>query len=243
MNRIALASDRYRSATITRSKTQTLHELTTRDASPMRTATPTRRYATFAPIHYEPGYAYPLLVWLHGSASNEQELRQVMPLVSMRNYVAVAPARHVAERRATAAVTAGGKRATRSKRPNRASPIASRSPKQRFNIHPDRIFLVGHGSGGTMALRVAWNDPSRFAGVVAINGPLPSRLSPLRRVNELRHVPCLLTTSRDSRAYPADQRLPATCGCCTPPAAPSPCASIPAATASPATCCRTSTAG
>ena len=56
-----------------------------------------------------------------------------------------------------------------------------------------------------MALRTAWSEPKKFAGVVAINGPLPSRLSPMRRVNEIRHVPCLLTTSRDSRAYPADQ--------------------------------------
>jgi phospholipase/carboxylesterase len=30
-------------------------------------------------------------------------------------------------------------------------------------------------------------------------------LSPLRRVNELRRVPCLLTTSRDSQFYPAAQ--------------------------------------
>src|SRR4051794_23350535 len=48
-------------------------------------------YSTFAPIHYEERYAYPLVVWLHDSDSNEQELRQVMPLISMRNYVAIAP--------------------------------------------------------------------------------------------------------------------------------------------------------
>jgi phospholipase/carboxylesterase len=56
-----------------------------------------------------------------------------------------------------------------------------------------------------MALRTAWREPSKYAGVVAINGPLPTRMSPMRRVNELRHVPCLLTTSRDSQSYPSDQ--------------------------------------
>jgi phospholipase/carboxylesterase len=65
---------------------------------------------------------------------------------------------------------------------------------------------------------VAWNNPSRFAGVVAINGPLPSQQSPLRRVNELRQLPCFLATSRDSRSYPAtrvcdDLRLLHTAGC------------------------------
>ena len=56
-----------------------------------------------------------------------------------------------------------------------------------------------------MALRVAWNDPGRFAGVIAINGPLPTRLQPLGRVNELRRVPCLLVSSRDNDTYPASQ--------------------------------------
>jgi len=48
-------------------------------------------HCLFAPIHYEQSYSYPLIVWLHGHASNEQELREVMPLISVRNYIAVAP--------------------------------------------------------------------------------------------------------------------------------------------------------
>ena len=69
-----------------------------------------------------------------------------------------------------------------------------------------------------MALRVAWSDPSRFAGVVAINGALPTRFRPLSRVNELRQLPCFLVTSRDSRFYPTsrvcdDLRLLHAAGC------------------------------
>jgi phospholipase/carboxylesterase len=45
----------------------------------------------FAPLHYEPGYAYPLIVWLHGEGGTENHLRRLMPMVSVRNYVAVAP--------------------------------------------------------------------------------------------------------------------------------------------------------
>ena len=48
-------------------------------------------HAIFAPLHYERGYAYPLIVWLHGQGGNERQLQRIMPLVSMRNYVAVAP--------------------------------------------------------------------------------------------------------------------------------------------------------
>ncbi len=176
-----------------------------------RTAGPS--FSSFTPVHYEAGYAYPLIVWLHSAGGSERELKQVMPLVSMRNYVAVAPASSSAH----------------SRRPWRQAPddieaaaagieyCVSQS-QQEFNIHPRRIFLAGCGRAGTMALRLAWNSPLRFAGVVAINGPLPSRLQPMRRVNELRRVPCLLATSRDHRRYTAsrvcsDLRLLHSAGC------------------------------
>jgi phospholipase/carboxylesterase len=160
--------------------------------------------ATFAPIHYEPGYAYPLVVWLHTSASNERELRQVMPLVSMRNYVAVAPRGTAADPRRRNGFCWRQSRddiEVAESRVARSIAVA----RQRFNIHDERIYLAGCGAGGTMALRIAWNEPTRFAGVVAINGPLPKRLRPMWRVNELRRLPCLLATSRDSRTYPAQR--------------------------------------
>jgi phospholipase/carboxylesterase len=174
-------------------------------------------HATFTPIHYEPNYAYPLLVWLHGHASNEHELRQVMPQISMRNYVAVAPqgpwvsVRNRGQhgwRQASDMIEDAEARV--------ADSIAA--AKRRFNIHPGRIFLAGYGSGGTMAVRVAWNDPGRFAGVASLNGPLPTRRSPLRRVNELRQLPCLLAMARHSEAYPSarvceDLRLLHAAGC------------------------------
>ena len=170
-------------------------------------------YTTFAPIHYEARYSYPLIVWLHSTAGNERELRRVMPLVSMRNYVAVAPCGRSAEQRQ-------GWRQAADQIEVAETRVADcvAAAQHRFNIHPNRIFLAGCGSGGTMALRIAWNDPQRFAGVVAINGPLPTRMHPLRRVNELRRVPCLLATSRDSREYPAsrvchDLRLLHAAGC------------------------------
>jgi phospholipase/carboxylesterase len=161
-------------------------------------------YSTFAPIHYEPGYAYPLVVWLHDSDSNERELSTVMPLVSMRNYVAIAP-RGTCEQKRTHG-RYGWRQSTDAIESAQSRIVECIAvAKERFNIHERRVFLVGRGTGGTMALRTAWREPSKYAGVVAINGPLPTRMSPMRRVNELRHVPCLLTTSRDSQSYPADQ--------------------------------------
>ncbi|MEO7404754.1 MAG: hypothetical protein ABIU95_13885 [Burkholderiales bacterium] len=202
MNRIALATETTLSIP-SPAANDNLHDLIT------RTRRQTHRgfdlpYATFAPIHYEERYAYPLLVWLHGPASNEQELRQVMPLISMRNYVAIAPRGTTEDKKHNGRYgwrqSGEGIEAAHTRIEETIA-----TARERFNIHPDRIFLVGRGSGGTMAVRTAWNDPGKFAGAVAINGPLPTRLSPMRRVNELRRVPCLLTTSRDSQAYPSDQ--------------------------------------
>jgi phospholipase/carboxylesterase len=135
----------------------------------------------------------------------------------MRNYVAIAP-RGTSE---------GSRSRSRFEWCQSAEAIESAharivdcvaAAQERFNIHPDRIFLVGRGSGGTMAFRTAWSDPDRFAGVAAINGPLPSHSSPMRRVNELRHVPCLLATSRNHGSYPSrhvcqDLRLLHSAGC------------------------------
>ncbi|HVT28425.1 MAG TPA: hypothetical protein VHE81_10470 [Lacipirellulaceae bacterium] len=174
-------------------------------------------FATFAPIHYEARYAYPLLVWLHGDDGNELELRQIMPHVSMRNYVAIAPRGTWQNKDSRARFNW---RQTPDTIEHAETQIANciSAAQRRFNIHPKRIFVVGRESGGTMAYRVAWNNPSRFAGVGALHGPLPSQLSPLRRVNELRRLPCLLTTSQDSIAYPEnrvcnDLRLLHSAGC------------------------------
>ena len=174
-------------------------------------------FATFAPIHYEEGYAYPLVVWLHGDAGSEQELRQIMPLVSMRNYVAIAPRGSRPDRQIRGRFDWNQTLDSIECAESRIEESID-AAQRRFNIHPKRIFVVGRDSGGTMAMRVAWNNPTRYAGVAALHGPLPKHSSPLRRVNELRSLPCLLTTSRDSDLYPEarvcdDLRLLHTAGC------------------------------
>ena len=49
-----------------------------------------RSSTAFVPKHYEPRYAYPLLVLFHGRGGDEQQLLRIMPQLSNRNYVAVA---------------------------------------------------------------------------------------------------------------------------------------------------------
>ena len=161
--------------------------------------------ATFQPTNYEPGYAYPLVLWLHDSGGNEQELPQMMQHLSTQNYVAVAP-------RATQEALQGQDDWGQQgydwvQEPNaiadteQAVDEAIELARERFNIHPNRVFLLGQGEGGTMALRVAMQSPRRFSGVASFSGALPRHHSPFRNVSTIRNLPFLLAASQESPQY------------------------------------------
>lgn len=160
--------------------------------------------ALFVPVHYERNYAYPLLVWLHDDDGNERQLRQIMPHVSMRNFLAVAV-------RATAP-----SRRQRHGYAWRQSPEAVRMAaehvrdaidevSERRHVHSDRVFIAGHRSGGTMALRLALRYPEWFAGAISLCGAMPRGDSPLARVKEARHLPLLVATTSESLHYDQDR--------------------------------------
>ena len=164
-------------------------------------------HTLFAPLHYESGYAYPLIIWLHGRGSDERQLQRVMPLVSMRNYVAVAPRglrvptgdnprtegfgwlqtdEHIqeAEHRVFDALEMTGRK---------------------LNINPRRVFLAGFDCGGTMAFRMAMSHPERFAGVISFCGPFPTGRTPFSNLVAARRLGMFLLTGRGSREYPAPE--------------------------------------
>ncbi len=161
--------------------------------------------AVFAPMHYEPGYAYPLIVWLHGEGGDERQLLRVMPQISLRNYVAIAPRggndsdgesdragcrwRPIEERLDTAA-----------SRVDDCIALAMR----RFHIAPRRVFLAGFDSGGSMAFRLAFSQPYRFAGVLSLCGRFPSNTGGLAQWNGIRGLPVFLTVGRHSEEYPSN---------------------------------------
>ena len=157
-------------------------------------------YALFAPLHYEPGYAYPLLVWLHDDGGNERELRQLMPHVSVRKYVAAAP------RGATHAERTGrsfGWEQTPAGIGEAAEQVREciDVAQQRFTVHARRVFIAGTGAGGTMALRLSLQFPEGFAGAASMAGALPRGHMPLCRVKDARTMPLLLASCRESQVY------------------------------------------
>lgn len=154
--------------------------------------------ASFLPMHYEPGYAYPLVVWLHDHGQSERSLPQLMPHVSTRNYLAVAP-RGTSECEGAWqwSQTPGGIEEAEAR-----VEATVQFAKSKFNIHADRIFLVGEGSGGSMALRLGLLHPEWFAGVASLSGSLPRTQQPLRRINDIQDFEVLLSSGKESTRYP-----------------------------------------
>lgn len=162
---------------------------------------------SFLPLHYEPGYAYPLFVWLHGPRDNEHQLKRIMPLVSTRNYVAVAP-------RGTVKAAPSGQKAQSYTWPVSAAGVDEVEQRifeaidlafDKAHIAADRIFLAGMAEGGTAAIRVALRYPDKFAGVLSLGGPVPSGDAPLCRLTEARQLPLLLACGQNAPNYPSER--------------------------------------
>jgi phospholipase/carboxylesterase len=165
-------------------------------------------HALFAPLHYEGNYAYPLVVWLHGSGGSAGQLRRIMPLISLRNYVAVAPQ---GTQRAAIEKLEGSGGYGWVQSPEHISQAEQRvqaaigEARQRFNICAERVFLAGYGSGGTMAMRIAALRPREFAGVVSLSGPFPTQGAPLANLNSMRRLPLFVASCRHGVDYPNDR--------------------------------------
>ncbi|HEY2880805.1 MAG TPA: dienelactone hydrolase family protein [Pirellulales bacterium] len=180
-------------------------------------------HALFAPLHYEANYGYPLLVWLHGSGDSERQLRRIMPHVSLRNYAAVAPrgtmqmsppARESDVNSQTAAEESPHQRVPGYRWVQSPQHIAQAeqrvsaaiaAAREKFNIREDRIFLAGYECGGSMAFRIAMQNPDQFAGVLSLCGGFSRDHAPLANLDAIRQLPLFVASCRQGTYYPSEQ--------------------------------------
>ncbi|WP_146593243.1 alpha/beta hydrolase [Novipirellula galeiformis] len=167
--------------------------------------------AFFLPLHYEANYEYPLVIWLHSDGFNENQVTQVMPHISLRNYLAVGV-------RASCATDSSGHCYEWRTRPGAIQTAyenvlhAVDQAVERFSVNPSRIVLAGYQSGGAMAMRIALRDPARFAGVVSLGARMPRGCRSLANLSEVRsrRLPMLwqwATESSDFDAAELDQDM------------------------------------
>ncbi|MEL6107956.1 MAG: alpha/beta hydrolase-fold protein [Planctomycetota bacterium] len=159
-------------------------------------------HTVFVPMHYEPNYEYPLVVWLHSDGFNENQVCHVLPHVSTRNYLAVGV-------RATQATDAAGHRFRwhQSERglaaAERAIWSAIATAREDYSVHSDRVVVAGYQSGGAMALRMAMRHPDFFSAAISLGGslgPLASLQIDTERVRR-RRLPMLWQWSLESDSY------------------------------------------
>lgn len=166
-------------------------------------------HCVFAPLHYEPNYPYPLIVWLHGPKDDERQLLRIMPSVSVRNYVAVAPRGLMAEEGSEPGFRSSGLTWPQTRdgwqRAESAVLDCVSIVSRKFHISPSRVFLAGFDTGGTMAFRIALSQPRRFAGVISLGGPLPEGDTPLRQFSEARNLSVFLGLGKHSPFYSESQ--------------------------------------
>ncbi|GIW95066.1 MAG: hypothetical protein KatS3mg110_3107 [Pirellulaceae bacterium] len=156
----------------------------------------------FCPLHYEPGYGYPLLVWLHSDGTDEQQLVRIIPWISLRNYVAVAPqAPLVCEESGAYCWPDSACDSEVWERVRGAIQEAT----ARFAVRPDKVYIAGYERGGTTALRIALEFPEYFAGAASIQGPFPYRAVAFVDFEKVRRLPLWVAQGADSHYYPSDR--------------------------------------
>jgi phospholipase/carboxylesterase len=160
-------------------------------------------------MHYVSGYAYPLIVWLHGSGNDERQLQRIMPLISMQNYVAVALQGMRDDTTPNAQTPSQGYKWLQTdhhiQKAEQRVFDSIELARQKYHIASHRIFLAGFDCGGTMALRLAMSHPSRFAGVLSLCGAFPVGGTLFSNLIAARRLGVFLATGRNSNVYPADQ--------------------------------------
>src|SRR5262249_38125843 len=111
---------------------------------------------TFLPTGYEPRYAYPLLVFFHGRGGNERQLLRLAPRVSRRNYLSIGVRGQQTVLDRTTGKRGFGWAADLTTESLTEDYVFSAIEQtfQSYNVHPDRIFLVGFCEGATQALRM-----------------------------------------------------------------------------------------
>jgi phospholipase/carboxylesterase len=173
---------------------------------------------TFAPIGYEPRYAYPLIVFLHAEGGNEEQILRLAPRVSRRNYVSI------------------GLRGPVCLGPNRKGALgfswgdashlgliedyllgAIAETRRHYHIHSERIFLAGFAEGATLAYRMGMLFPEKLGGVIALNGAMPREDRPLLRLPQTRALRVFIGHGVANSVVPAslvraDRRLLWTAG-------------------------------
>ncbi len=122
-------------------------------------------YELALPREYEPGYAYPLIIFFHDDGGNEQHLHRWMPHISGQNFIGLG---------LRAPLLDSSMLPGRYRWPGRRRPLYQQLQSivdglnTDWNINPRRIVLMGEGTGASLAMRIWLRYRHSFAGAIAL---------------------------------------------------------------------------
>jgi phospholipase/carboxylesterase len=141
----------------------------------------------FVPDHYEPNYAYPLIVWLETAPTATGRLERRMRQISDRNYFGVSLV------------------ISDSDQIEEQLQGSFLGLRRKYHLNTERVYLLGCGAAGTQALSLGLSRPSWFAGVAALSSSWPQTPRLLSQYDQLRGKRVLLGMSEsDAAAVLAD---------------------------------------
>ena len=150
---------------------------------------------TFLPTGYEPNYPYPLVVFLHGQGGNEEQVLQLAPRLSRRNYICIA----LRGLQSKGLRADGGQGYTWGNDEQQFDPQiedyvlrAIEQTRRCYHVHSERIYLAGVCEGATLAYRMGLLHPEKFGGVISLNGGMARRGGPLLRLPDIRELRVLI---------------------------------------------------
>jgi phospholipase/carboxylesterase len=126
-------------------------------------------FEVFVPDHYEPNYAYPLLIWLETSELKPGEFARRMREVSDRNYLGVSVDARQADQL------------------EEKLPQIFQMLRRNYHVNSERVYLLGVGESGTLALETGLRHPDWFAGFGGLSARWPESPCLLAQYDEIRH--------------------------------------------------------
>lgn len=149
---------------------------------------------TFLPTGYEPNYPYPLLVFLHGHGSNEEQILRLAPRVSRRNCICISlrGPQLLGEQEDGQLAFTWGRDGLGDAGTEDYVFRAIEQTRRNYHVHSERIHLAGFCEGATLAYRLGLMYPEKFGGVISLNGCLPPAGCPLFRLPAIRNLRVLI---------------------------------------------------
>lgn len=157
-------------------------------------------WSVFLPDPYEASYPYPLLIWLHGSGSDEEQIQKIVPQISDRNVIGVGLRGDLSWK--TSGVRHYGWRNTPESTDRFACRLypTIRQLRRLLHVHTERVFLGGIDDGAMMAMSLLLRYPRWFAGAALLNSGLPETPRPLSEFRELTGKRVFFGTTTDTSA-------------------------------------------